>query len=214
MLAAPSAQEARTNVVEQLAAAEMQESYVQSFAYSSGAAYGVLLDVLAPGWTHQITAEDDLGDLLAAKSGIEPTLNFTAAAEKYDGPELRRAESQRDRDRQARISQLRMRFVDGPILILPLSGGGTLDIRGAAPISGVGTVFFGAYSMRGEWGTLEASDGVLHTIDGTSRILAGPVTVDGNNLRGPGWIARVSPEWILQVGPRANDLQVVRSATR
>jgi hypothetical protein len=49
------------------------------------------------------------------------------------------------------------------------------DSRGAVVIPDVGTIYFGAYRMTGEWGALEADKGVLVTSDGRVRRLPAPV---------------------------------------
>jgi hypothetical protein len=41
-----------------------RESFVRSFAYASGPAYGLLLDEVAPGWTRRLSRGDDLAELL------------------------------------------------------------------------------------------------------------------------------------------------------
>ena len=50
-----SAQDAIRNAMAGLAAAETGTSFVRTFAYASGAGYGLLLDALSPGWHRKIT---------------------------------------------------------------------------------------------------------------------------------------------------------------
>lgn len=83
---------------------------------------------------------------------IEPEKDATSAAARYRGIELRAAETERDRKLKARVAELRQRFVDGPVLILPGTGSGTFDIRGAVAIPGSGTVYFSNYRKAGDWG--------------------------------------------------------------
>jgi hypothetical protein len=59
-----------------------------------------------------------------------------AAATRYDGASLRAAEEQRDRDQQAIIGELRRRYVDGPVLIVPRAGSGSINNMGATVIPG------------------------------------------------------------------------------
>lgn len=75
------------------------------------------------------------------------------------------AETERDRKLTARIAELGQRFVDGPVLTLPGNGSGTFDIRGAVVIPGSGTVYFSSYRMSGDWGSIDASTGVLVSLD-------------------------------------------------
>src|SRR6185369_11264212 len=106
-------------------------------------------------------ATSDLGEVLMTTARIQPQKDASSAAARYRGTELRAAETDRDRKLAARIAELRRRFVDGPVLILPGTGGGTFDIRGAVAIPGSGTVYFSTYRVAGEWSRVDASNGVL-----------------------------------------------------
>jgi len=55
-----------------LANAEAEESFVRTFAYKSGPAYGLLLDAASPGWTRQVRNTDDPGALLMRAMAIQP----------------------------------------------------------------------------------------------------------------------------------------------
>ncbi len=119
---------------------ENGESVVRTFAYASDPAYGLLLDAASPGWPRRIRASDDLAVLLMRSLRVQPVSDAAAAALRYGGAELRAAEEQREQQRQARIAQLRQRFVDGPVLVTPGAGGGFSDSRGAVVIPYVGTI--------------------------------------------------------------------------
>ena len=112
-----------------LAGGELQPSFVGNFEAASGPAYGVLLDDLMPGWRRQVRGTSDLGDLLASAIRRPPTTDVAVAAARYDGATLRAAEEARDRAQQARVAELRRRFVDGPVLTMPAAGSGTSDTR-------------------------------------------------------------------------------------
>src|SRR5919107_4009773 len=88
-----------------LAASETGTSFVRTFAYASGAGYGLLLDALSPGWHWKITAASDFGQLLSAAAGVTAAPDAAAAAAaRYDGASLRAAEEQRDREQQVIIA--------------------------------------------------------------------------------------------------------------
>jgi hypothetical protein len=63
-----------------------------------------------------------------------------AAAARYGGAEFRAAEEQREQQRQARIAELRGRFVDGPVFVMPAGGSGYSDSHGAAVIPDAGII--------------------------------------------------------------------------
>jgi hypothetical protein len=144
--------------------------------------------------------------MLAAR--VQPTEDASSAAARFGG--LRAAETDRDRKLTTRIAELRQRFVDGPVLILPGSGGGSFDMRGAIAIPGRGTVYFSTYRMAGDWGNIEASTGVLVSPDRAIRTLPGPFRTEGRTLIGDGWTVTLSSGWVVRSGVRPSDFQVVR----
>ena len=209
-LAAPSASAAITSALERLGEVESGESYVRTFAYASGPAYGVLLDAASPGWTRRVRASDDLATLLATALALHPATDPTAAAARYDGAELRAAEAQREQQRQERVAELRRRFVDGPVLLIRGGGHGMSDSHGAVAIPGSGTVFFGPFRLSGAWGTLEAEKGVLVSSDGGSRTVPAPVRQDDRTFSGDGWTFKAAAGWIVREAARRGDYEVVR----
>jgi Tfp pilus assembly protein PilF len=210
VLAAPSKAAAIARALELLAGAEDGESFVRTFAYTSGPAYGLLLDAASPGWPRRIRTTDDPAMLLMRALGVQPVTDAAAAAARYGGAELRAAEEQREQQRQARIAELRQRFVDGPVLVISGGGSGYSDSRGAVVIPDVGTVYFSAYRLTGEWGTFEADKGVLLTSDGRTRRLPAPVRGDGMAISGDGWTFKAAPGWVVREGARRGDYEVVR----
>ena len=203
------AQDAARNAIAGLAAAETGTSFVRTFAYASGAGYGLLLDALSPGWHRKITGASDVGQLLSAAAGVTPAPDAAAAAARYDGASLRVAEEQRDREQQAIIAELRRRFVDGPVLVVPRVGRGSINTMGATVIPGAGTVFR-AMANKGAWGFFDAQGGALVSADEETISLPAPVVVDATTLKGDGWTATVGPGWTEQPGPRPGDHEVVR----
>jgi hypothetical protein len=203
------AQDAIRNAMAGLAAAETGTSFVRTFAYASGAGYGLLLDALSPGWHRKITAASDFGQLLSAAAGVTAAPDAAAAAARYDGASLRVAEEQRDHEQQAIIAELRRRYVDGPVLIVPRAGSGSINNMGATVIPGAGTVFR-AMATKGAWGFFDAQGGALISADGETISLPAPVVVDATTLKGDGWTATVGPGWTVQPGPRPGSFRVVR----
>jgi hypothetical protein len=185
-------------------------SIVGAFAYTSGPAYGVLLDDLLPGWRKQVRSTSDLGDMLASASTRPPTTDLVVAAPRYDAATLRTAEEARDRARQARIAELRRRFVDGPVLSMPARGSSTSDSSGAVGIPDAGTVYFHNFSLSAQWGRLNADGGVLRAADGET--LSVPVTgpIEGTTLKGDGWTATLNSGWVVRPAARPGSFTIVR----
>jgi hypothetical protein len=210
VLAASSSADATASALLGLTGAEEGESFVRTFAYVSGPVYGLLLDEASPGWQRALRSSDDLGILLMNALAVQPASDAADAAAEYGGAELRAAEQRREQLRQDRINELRLRFVDGPVLVVPGGGSGASDSRGAIVIPGSGTVYFHTYQAWGEWGRLEAGNGVLLASDGRSRRVPAPVRRDDGSLSGDGWTFKAAPGWIVREGPRPGDFEVVR----
>jgi hypothetical protein len=209
VLGSDSPEDASRAALLTLSASEAGTSFVRTFAYASGAGYGLLLEALSPGWHRKITAASDLGQLLAAAAGVTAVPDAMAAAARYDGASLRAAEEQRDREQQAIIAELRRRYVDGPVLVVPRAGSGSINNMGATVVPGAGTVFR-AMQNKGAWGFFDARDGALVSADGQTISLPAPVVVDATTLKGDGWTATVGPGWTVQPGPRPGSFRVVR----
>jgi hypothetical protein len=208
--AADSHADAVASALENLANIETGESFVRTFAYATGPAYGLLLDASSPGWRQRLRADDDFAALLGGALAAEPATDVAAAAARYGGAELRAAEEQRERARQERLAELRRLFVDGPLLVIRGGGGGMFNSTGAVVIPDVGTVFFGAYRHDTESGTLEAETGVLLESNGSVRRVPAPVRRDDTTLAGDGWTFRVKPGWAIRAGPRRGDYELER----
>src|SRR5262249_42944371 len=69
--AASSQAEAVADAIDQLKKVTENETFIRTFAYPSGAAYGLLLDAWSPGWTRKVKSSDDFGKLLMAAAKIE-----------------------------------------------------------------------------------------------------------------------------------------------
>jgi acetyl esterase/lipase len=213
VLAAESAADAIVGAVDLLAgmeAAALEASFVRTFAYVSGPAYGLLLDASSPGWRRRLRGTDDLATLLMGALAVEPAGDATASAARYGGAEIRASEEKREQERQQRLAELRGRFVEGPVLVMPGGGSGMSDSRGAVVIPGVGTVYFGPYRASGNWGTLEAEKGVLVASDGRSRRVSVPVRRDDGTFAGEGWTFKAAAGWVVREGARRGDYEVVR----
>jgi hypothetical protein len=204
-----SPEDARRHAMATLAESETGTSFVRTFAYASGAGYGLLLDALSPGWHRKITGASDVGQLLSAAAGVTAAPDAAAAAARYDGASLRAAEEERDRKQQAIVAELRKRYVDGPVLIVPRAGSGSVNNLGATVIPEAGTVIR-EMSNKGAWGFFDAKNGALVSADGQTISLPAPVVVDATTLKGDGWTATVGPGWTVQPGPSPGSFRVVR----
>jgi hypothetical protein len=184
-------------------------SFVRTFAYVSGPAYGLLLDATSPGWRQRIRNTDDFATLIMKALGAQPSTNVAETASQYGGAEILFSEAQREHDRQSRLEDLRKTFVEGPVLLFP-GGNHSFDTRGAVVIQGIGTIYFGPFRASGDWGRLEAEKGVLVSTDGSSRRVSAPVRLDETTYTGDGWTFKVALGWVIREGAHRGSYEVVR----
>jgi hypothetical protein len=187
-------------------------SLVRSFAYATGPAYGLLLDRWAPDWRRRIGPQEGFGPLLGAVLGQAGNqgAKLEAAAARYDGAELRAAETVRDARRQERLREYRQRFISGPVLEIPLVRMSVqFDPRDLQPLDDAGTVY-PYLRVSDDWGVLEAKTGALLKPDWSAVIVPGPVTIEGNIARGDGWSLTLNRGWRLKAGARAQDFGLAR----
>lgn len=208
-LAFPGREEAVRDGIRQLGEAAKAPSFVRTFSYASGTAYGLLLDDWAPGWTRRLRPSDDLGLLLAQAALLSPDMTIAdQAALRYGAIQLRTAEEERRTREEARVAELKKRFVDGPVVIVPRGRGAVISTVGVTSIPGHGTVFF-SYRVSAEWGSLEAT-GVLESVDGATLRLPASFRPEGERLIGEGWTINVAPGWGLAPGSRSGDFELAR----
>lgn len=188
-------------------------SFVRSFAYASGPAYGLLLDHADPDWHGKLDADADLGTLLATAHGIDAALpaDLAARVRRYDTDgSLGTAEDARELERSARMTAWRAALVDGPVLLLPLAKSSfQFNPQTLAALDGVGTVY-PTLRLVDTWGELVVAEGgaALVHADHKRATVALPRDGDGltgDHLSGDGWTLTLNPGWTIVHGERDGD---------
>ena len=70
--------DAIARALELLAGAEEGESFARTFTYTSGPAYGLLLDAASPGWTRTVRGSDDPPAMLMRALAVQPVVDMAA----------------------------------------------------------------------------------------------------------------------------------------
>lgn len=195
--------ESRLALAERIARLSGDASFVRSFAYETGPAYGLLLDAAAAGWTQRFRPTDDLGVALAVASRVQiDETQADAAAARYGGAQLRAAEQKRAKERAERTARYRALFVDGPVLEISLDGANYgFDPNTVFALEGVGS-YYPTLEVSGAWGRLNATDGAVIASD-FSRVLV--------PAGGKGWTLELTPGWKFAAGRRPGDQTLARS---
>lgn len=191
-------------------------SFPRSFAYLSGPAYGLLLDQAQQGWRKAAKPRTDLGEMLRAALELTlPELDKEALvkrAESYDGERLLVKEKDREQTRLERQASLRKRFVDGPVLLLPLKKPNMLfNPNTLEPLDGVGT-HYPTMRLTDLWGAVEVTGGAVRT--NKSLLVTAPKDTSANPLKGDGWELKLSEGWRIVPGMRPGDFQLELSMSK
>jgi len=219
-LSARNRKEALGFAVAFLKYASTYTTFVRSFAYATGPAYGLLLDEYKPHWQRALKVKDDLGGQLASAAGVKLPVDLKAAAEKraavYGGRELMQKEDARAQKRAKAENAMRARFVKGPVLALPMTNGFnySFDPTNQVPLEGVGTVY-PHLRVSAAWGILEAKHGALMLMNKgmmTGVRLPAPADPAARPLEGDGWTLTLNPGWSVVPGKRKGDFDLVRVA--
>jgi hypothetical protein len=177
-------------------------SFVRSFAYATGPAYGVLLDRTSPGWRTRIA---QLGSLTA---GIAVTAHEPDAAA-YGGAALHVAETERAERRAAERARYRSLLVDGPLLLLPRRGGKIVFKPNAVlPLGDLGSIY-PTLQVIDEWGTLDVTGGALLSTDWSTVAVAAPASAADRTVAGA-WTLSLAPGWSVVPGRRSGDFTIAR----
>jgi hypothetical protein len=187
-------------------------TFVRSFAYVSGPAYGLLLDDARPGWRRELGGNADLGGLLRTALQLPAPDSSASLARAHAGPygldSLRIAEAARERRRLQKLKELRARFADGPTLRIPLGAPKlSFDPLGVQPLDSLGTIY-GGLRITDRWGILDAPEGGLIAADWSAVTVPAPGATAGDTLRGPGWKLAMRPNWELQEGSSPGSLKL------
>jgi len=191
----PDAASARWGMIIRLSHPDA-DTFVRSFAYVSGPAYGLLLDERVAGWRLKITQQSDLGLLLGSSVHLSSQESANQRSLQYGASGLRISETERAAIADAGKARYRALLVDGATLTLPAAGKFSFgfDPSGLVPLPGVGTVY-PTMQVSDAWGTLDVQEGALLASDFNSVRVAAPVDPSGAHIKGPGWTLTLLPEW-------------------
>src|SRR5258708_7499628 len=96
--------------------ARSTETFARSFAYSSGPAYGALLDIADTSWRSRLTSSSDLGNLLQKAYNIpdmrRPTeADAMSSLSRYEGEEIIALEGRHEKLRQVQMAAATKKFL-------------------------------------------------------------------------------------------------------
>lgn len=194
--------------------APARQTFVRSFAYATGPAYGLLLDDTGADWRQLVrTGHRDLAALLLERLEITLPEKIESAANersgKYGSVELAVAEERREQARLALVKRYRVKLVEGRVLVIPLRKMNMqFDPGNLVPLDSLGTVY-PSIRIVDDWGILTVSkNGALMSSDFTRVTLPAPDKVAVPLIEGDGWTLRLNAGWSVVPADRLGDLTV------
>jgi hypothetical protein len=195
-------------------------SFVRSFAYATGPAYGLLLDQADPGWLKDFAKNQQtlrLDQRLRAALRIpEPDLTQVhARAVVYDSAgSLHAHEVAREEEIRARLVEFKSKLIDGPVLSLPLANAHFEFKPGSiVALEGIGKVY-PTITLHDDWGTLTVESGGALMRQRPQEISVSAAGFERATLRGSGYSLALASGWSVQPDTRAGDLVVHLEETR
>ncbi|MDR0498910.1 MAG: hypothetical protein LBH03_04145 [Holophagales bacterium] len=184
--------------------------FARSFAYTSGPAYGLLLDDKLPGWTMGVDQDTDISILLqeAYKIFTQGKVDADAAATRLGGAELRIREVALERKRNKHLIEIIEFYLDGPTLVIPQGFRIQFNPVNTEDIEDVG-VYHATAIYLGDWGRLEASEGSLRSQDWSEARVVAPADTNARPLSGPGWILYLAPGWTIMPFGSSGSFKIV-----
>jgi hypothetical protein len=209
-------EEAALFFAKQLRAFESRPTFVRSFAYASGPAYGLLLDKASPHWRKSIKEAGDMAALLAKAMAIKMPGKLKQEAElrskKDDCSSLLAAETERESIRQKRVAEYQARFVEGAVLALPLSSAVRYSFNpNNLEVLDEANTLFPNVRISDVWGILNVTNGaVLTRKEGqlVKATITAPANLQASPLQGNGWTLELKDGWRLEAGQRKGDYTI------
>lgn len=180
-------------------------TFVRSFAYATGPAYGLLLDRYVPGWRRNLKSDGAFDLMLRGAIHTKAPGKIAQRAASYDGAALHASEVERDRNRHAVLTLYRGEFIDGHKLTLHFRHMNVqFDPRNLQPLGDAGTVY-PTIHISDDWGILDAKNGALMKPDWSAVVVSAPTSTSGSTASGDGWTLALKPGWTIVPDSHSGD---------
>jgi hypothetical protein len=211
--ASPDNKSAKWSAIAALSNPDLSKTFVRAFAYTSGPAYGLLLDDRRPGWRKKISIKSDLGKILSStQKGPLGRADLRAAA--YGVAAIRNSEEDRADKFEVIKARYRKILVDGFKLILPRTENIKFTFNPSALVSlDDKGIVYPTLKVIADWGTIDVSDGALLPQDRSLVTVAAPPNTTGSRIEGPGWILNLNRGWQIVPSTKHDGFLLQRSSS-
>ncbi len=177
-------------------------NYVRTFAYATGPAYAVFLNIADPGWRRHVTPAFKFATAISKVDSIPmPSPNKTeamAAIDRHGGKKIIAQENKRAKKIAAQNKRYNKEFIKGSIISFPIiHSKRSFNVRHITHFKGHGNVY-GILTDHDVWGVLKVQDGDALLLPNKSKIVL-PIDhkMSGRNLSGDGWKATLNKDYKL-----------------
>ena len=194
----------KTHLTEMLAKAQQTKSFVRSFAYLTGPAYGFMLNELQPNWHRGLPRTGSITNAaIWAYSWKVPSdlaLAYQTAKQIYNGTAVEREENERAQARQQQLSRLNEKFSKANHLLIDLHKMSiSFNPNTIVSLPEKGTVY-ATMRLTDIWGILDVTNEALVSSDWKSVIVSLPAGTDlsGPVIKTPDWTLTLTKPWSIQ----------------
>lgn len=192
-------------------------NYTRSFAYWTGSAYAYLLNVTEAvkfdeiRWRKAMKPDSSLTDMLAVAMGAHVSTSeaeVLEAAKRYGYEDILAAEQAKAKEREARATEIRRKFLESTVLVLPLDKVNiSFNPNGVMSLGSEG-LYYPTATVIETWGKLEVTEGLLLAADRKTARVAPPANFE--DRRGPGWTITLDGGWRIVKDERTGNFHVVQ----
>lgn len=178
------------------------DSFVRSFAYYSGPAYGVLLDEVNDNWRKKLKPNSDLGNLLKENYKIEIQSNtFDTRKEKYNYQEIYEFEQKKKQKKDKLIKKYEEKFTNNAIVKIKVNSPSIgFNPKNLIPLKDLGTVYPNIV-ITDSFGTLTVKRGGCLFNWKTAIVSAKNISIKKEKISGDGWTIKLNKGYsILKQG--------------
>ena len=192
------------------ALSRIRASFVRSFGYLSGPAYGVLLDLTGRDWRDSITKDSDLGKFLQESMGIHLPGNTAEEAlkraVKYQFAELNASEVRRESERSRLVEDYRARLINGPVMVIEMTDNFSAPFNPNTVVPlGPGRTIFPATTITADWGIMDVNGGILLDQKTNRAYVEAPSDINARPITTKSWRLQLKDGWIIVPDVRKGD---------
>lgn len=176
------------------------DSFVRSFAYYSGPAYGILIDENNFDWRKNLTYNSDLGQILKNSYKIDIKLNSIEKAKmRYGYKKIYNEELVRKQNLDRKLQEYENKFIKNSIVSIELEEAHIgFNPNNLVPFKDIGTIYPNI-NITDSFGTLELKDGgCLLSNDWKKAVIsADNIKIENSVIYGNEWTIQLNSDYTI-----------------